>query len=163
MKQEKSGALAVVLASSCCILPLLLVAAGLGGSVLTVVLVRYKAYLMTFAIAVLGYAWVQYRRDVTRCDSEVCTLVGGRFRKWMLGISTAVVAFFFMTSNTPVGSFASVVLQGGPDLSQLTSDQVQMAPPATGRPSLGTRTMARAASDETNGMEKVALRVEGMT
>lgn len=161
MKQDKSGFLAVVLASSCCLLPLLLIAVGLGGSLLTVVLVRYKAYLMTGALAALAYAWVQYRRDVTRCASGVCTLVGGRLRKWMLGVSTAVVAFFFVTTYTPVGSFASVLLQGGTDRPRLTNDPAQVSTPVPERPSLVTT--ARGASEQTQGLEKVALRVDGMS
>lgn len=161
MQQEKTGFLAVVLASSCCLLPLLLIAAGLGGSLLTVVLVRYKAYLMTAAIAALGYAWVQYRRDVKRCASGVCTLVGGRFRKTMLVASTTVVAVFFLTTYTPVGSFASILLQGGSDLPRLTNDQTQALRFVFERSSQGT--VARGTSAQTQGLEKVALRVDGMT
>jgi hypothetical protein len=161
MQQEKTGFLAVVLASSCCLLPLLLIAAGLGGSLLTVVLVRYKAYLMTAALAALGYAWVQYRRDVRRCASGACILVGGRFRKTMLVASTTVVALFFLITYTPVGSFASVLLQGGTDLPRLTNNQAQVSPPVTERPSLVTT--ARGASEQTQGLEKLTLRVDGMT
>lgn len=63
MNKPNKGFLGGLLGASCCVLPLALIAAGLGGSVLTVFLVRYKTYLMALAVGVLAYAWYAYRRD----------------------------------------------------------------------------------------------------
>ncbi len=161
MKHGKSGVLAAVLASSCCVLPLLLLAAGLGGSLLTVVLAQYKAYLMTFAVAALGLTWVNYVRDTKRCAAEVCELIGGRFRTWMLRINTVVVAFFLLTSYTPAGSLASSVLQGSPDLVQPSTVRATVATPAAKRLVTSVTTSAEVGTQRQ--LEKVSLRVEGMS
>jgi hypothetical protein len=64
VKEEKSGILAGVLGASCCVIPLSLIMAGMGGSLLTIFLVKYKTYLMTLAVAALAFAWVRYVRDM---------------------------------------------------------------------------------------------------
>jgi mercuric ion transport protein len=161
MTQEKHGFLAAVLASSCCVLPLLLLTVGLGGSVLTMVLMQYKAYLMTLALAALVYAWVQYARDAKRCTTQACALVGGRFRRWMLGVNTSVVVLFFFMTYTPVSSLANVVLQGSLDAAQVTSGLVQ--PPASERPGPAPLARASGESGETTRREQLTLRVDGMT
>ena len=161
MQQEKHGFLAAVLASSCCVLPLVLLTVGLGGSVLTMVLVQYKAYLMTFALAALVYAWVQYARDTKQCAAQACALVGGRFRKWMLGVNTGVVVLFVLITYTPVSSLANVVLQGSLDAAQAPSGLVQT--PASERPGPAPLARASGESGATMQREKLTLRVDGMT
>ncbi len=47
MKLGNNGILAGIVGSSCCVLPLVLIVAGLGGSFLTVFLVNYQIYFMT--------------------------------------------------------------------------------------------------------------------
>ncbi len=155
MRQEKSGFLATVLATSCCVMPLLLIALGLGGSVLAVVLVRYKAYLMALALVALAYTWWQYARDRTRCAAEICALTGGRWHQGILGLNTGVVAFFFLMTYTPVGSWATVALSGvrQPSLTTRALRQGDNASPAA----------SGAVPVPQRQTEPLALRVEGMT
>ena len=144
MKLDNKGIFAAVAGSSCCILPLVLIFAGLGGSFLTVFLVNYKIYIMTFAGAVLIYSWVKYRQDAKVCETQVCELVGGMFRKWMLGVNTFVVLFFFAVTYTPAGAYFAIDVGG------------------QGVPTAG----AAVPSAQSSGMDqlrKVSLRVEGMT
>ncbi len=56
MNPKNNGVFAGILGVSCCVVPLILVAAGLVGSLLTVFLVKYKVYLMTLAVAALSPA-----------------------------------------------------------------------------------------------------------
>lgn len=125
------------------------------------VLAQYKAYLMTFAVAALGLTWVNYVRDTKRCAAEVCELTGGRFRTWMLGSNTVVVAFFLLTSYTPAGSLASSVLQGSPDLVQSSTVRATVVTPAAKR--LVTSVTTNAEMGTQRQLEKVSLRVEGMS
>ena len=151
MERKSKGFLAAGLGASCCVLPLVLLAVGLGGSLLTVFLVRYKAYLMTFAAAVLIYAWAQYARDAKQCSTQLCEIAGGRLRKWMLGANTAVVFFFIIITYTPLGAFFAIDAGG---------QEIQTAE-ASARTVSGMRTAA-----QTPGMDqlrKLSLRVEGMT
>ena len=108
MNKPNQGFLGGLLGASCCALPLALIAAGLGGSVLTVFLVRYKTYLMALAVGALGYAWYTYKRDAQACESGVCEIAGGKTRKWLLWMNTAVVAFFFAVTYPPAGSYLGV-------------------------------------------------------
>lgn len=147
MKQGNKGFLAAGLGVSCCILPLFLIVAGLGGSFLTVFLVQYKAYLMTLAAGILIYSWIQYSRDAKQCATQMCELVGGKFRQWMLGINTGVVIFFFLITYTPLGA-AFAIDAGSPNpVAAAANGQAESAVLQEGMGKL----------------KKLALRVEGMT
>ncbi len=161
MKHAKSGCLAAGLATSCCLLPLLLAMVGLGGSVLTAVLVQYKAYLMAVAFAALVYAWVHYARDATQCASQACALVGGRLRKWLLGVNTGMVVLVFLLTYTPVSSLAHVVLSGSSDPARAPGGPLPLRSAERLHP--GTVVKASGAPGEPTRMEQLALRVEGMT
>lgn len=163
MKHDKSGFLAAGLATSCCVVPLLLVTIGLSGSVLTVVLVQYKAYLMTFALATLVYAWGQYVRDTKRCTSAACALVGGRLRKWLLGVNTGVVMLFLFITYTPAGALVSALLQSGTEPAHTPSRQGNVSTAVAGRPVAVALAQPRGEGGAQTRLEQLALRVEGMS
>jgi len=144
MKKPNKGFFAGLLGASCCVLPLALIAAGLGGSILTVFLVRYKTYLMALAIGALGYAWFAYRRDVMACELGFCEIAGRTTRKWLLWTNTAAVAFFFAITYTPAGAYLGV-------------DVNEAAAPG------GVPAAMEASSPAQTRMERLALRVDGMT
>lgn len=145
MGKPNKGSLAGLLGASCCVLPLALIAAGLGGSVLTVFLVRYKTYLMALAVGALAYAWYLYNRDVRACEAGVCEIAGGKTRKWLLWANTAVVVFFFAITYTPAGAYLGV-------------DVNEAAAPG-GKPPAAVA----ASSPAQTRLERLALRVDGMT
>ena len=145
MDKPKNGSFAGLLGASCCVLPLALIAAGLGGSVLTVFLVRYKTYLMALAVVALGHAWYTYKRDAQACEAGVCEIAGGKTRKWLLWANTAAVAFFFAITFTPAGAYLGVDVNNTAALGG--------KPPAAMEVSSPTQTR----------MERLALRVDGMT
>ncbi|MEE9275135.1 MAG: mercuric transporter MerT family protein [bacterium] len=147
MKQESKGHLAAVLGASCCVLPLALIAVGLGGSLLTIILVRYKAWLMGMAAAALVFAWAMYARDARKCSAEFCEMIGGRLRKWMLGANTAVVVFFVVITYTPLGSLVGI---------DFVSESAVTAEASVPGLPVG-------AGDGKTRMERLALRVEGMS
>lgn len=163
MKLGNNGLLAGIAGSSCCVLPFVLIFAGLGGSFLTVFFVNYKIYFMTFAGAVLIYSWVKYRREAKLCETQVCELAGGRLRKWMLGVNTAVVLFFFIITYTPAGALVSVDYVGeNPVIAKASVESAsgRTIPASTPTVSGSGPTMSR---DGATRMERLTLRIEGMT
>jgi hypothetical protein len=121
MNSKNNGVFAGILGVSCCVIPLILVVAELGGSLLTIFLVKYKAYFMTLAVAALALAWVQYLREARECAARFCAITGGKYRKWILGANTAVVVFFLIITYTPAGALVGVDFQGG-DFTVTASD-----------------------------------------
>lgn len=179
--------LATGFGSLCCIVPLLLLGVGLGGTMLPMFFVSYKVPFMTVAVTALGLAWYLYLRDRRRCLTEGCVLVGSRWRGWVLGGNTLAVAIFMLISLTPLGVVAGNALFPPPDLGALTAQPPpSLAAPIAGKSGgllavpLGSRAgagasgtgaarrkVARAdAAVPGTGMamtNRIALRVEGMS
>ena len=92
MKGKQAGILSAILASTCCIGPLLLVAIGVGSGAVWVG--RYHWFFIIGAIAVLIWAWAKYLREKTVCDCEHKAM-GGRLSAILtLLITTALVIGF---------------------------------------------------------------------
>jgi len=92
MKAKQAGILSAILASTCCIGPLLLVAIGVGSGAVWVG--RYHWFFIIGAIAVLIWAWAKYLREKTVCDCEHKAM-GGRLSAILtLLITTALVIGF---------------------------------------------------------------------
>src|SRR5438132_3378957 len=76
MKAKQAGILSAVLASACCIGPLLLVAIGVSSGAVWVG--RYHWFFLIGGIAVLIWAWAKYLREKTICDCEHKPMGGRR-------------------------------------------------------------------------------------
>jgi len=92
MKAKQAGTLSAILASACCIGPLLLVAIGVGSGAVWVG--RYHWFFLIGGIAVLIWAWAKYLREKTVCDCEHKTMGGQRSAIVTLLITTALVIGF---------------------------------------------------------------------
>jgi len=92
MKANQAGILAVVLGSTCCIGPLLLVAIGVGSAAALVG--RYHWFFIIAALAVLTWAWAKYLREKTVCDCQHKAMGGQRSAILTLLITTALVIGF---------------------------------------------------------------------
>ena len=92
MKAKQAGILSAILASTCCIGPLLLVAIGVGSGAVWVG--RYHWFFIIGAIAVLIWAWAKYLREKTVCDCEHKAMVGRLSAILTLLITTALVIGF---------------------------------------------------------------------
>jgi copper chaperone CopZ len=92
MKAKQAGILAVILGSTCCIGPLLLVAIGVGSG--AVFIGRYHWFFIIGAIAVLIWAWAKYLREKTVCDCEHKPMGGRRSALLTLLITTVLVIGF---------------------------------------------------------------------
>lgn len=92
MKAKQAGILSAILASTCCIGPLLLIAVGLGSGAALVG--RYHWFFLLGGIAVLTWAWAKYLREKTVCDCEHKPMQGRRSGMFTLLIATAIVLGF---------------------------------------------------------------------
>src|SRR5437870_11759936 len=92
MKAKQAGILAVILGSTCCIGPLLLVAIGVGSG--AVFIGCYHWFFLVGGMAVLTWAWVNYLREKTVCDCEHKAMAGKRSAIMTLLITTALVIGF---------------------------------------------------------------------
>src|SRR6266446_4563629 len=92
MKVKQAGILSAILASTCCIGPLLLVAIGVGSGAGFVG--RYHWLFLIGGIAVLTWAWAKYLREKTVCDCEHKAMGGQRSAIVTLLVTTALVIGF---------------------------------------------------------------------
>src|SRR5919204_3640774 len=92
MKAKQAGILAVILGSTCCVGPLLLVAIGVGSA--AVFIGRYHWFFIVAAVGVLSWAWAKYLREKTVCDCEHKPMGGQRSAILTLSITTALVIGF---------------------------------------------------------------------
>src|SRR5882724_12114866 len=92
MKAKSVGIFAALLAMTCCIGPLLVVAIGLGSGAAFVG--RYHWLFLIAGIAVLTWAWAKYLREKTVCDCEHKTMQGRRSGMFTLLIATVIVLGF---------------------------------------------------------------------
>lgn len=92
MKAKQAGILSALLASACCIGPLLLVAIGLGGGASFVG--RYHWFLLIGGLGVLTWSWVKYLREKKECDCLHQPMEGRRGALVTLIASTVIVIGF---------------------------------------------------------------------
>ena len=105
MKAKQAGFLSAILASICCVGPLLLMAIGVGSG--AVFIGRYHWFFIIGGVAVLTWAWVKYLHDRTVCDCEYEPVRGRRSVMLALFASTVLV-FGFAGLNISRYIFASV-------------------------------------------------------
>lgn len=104
-----TGAVAGLLAGSCCLLPLALIATGVAGPGLMLTMMRYEWLTLPLGVGGLAGAYALYFRERRRCDTAGCRVVGERATKVMLGAATAVVAVALLLRLFP--SWTAGVLQ----------------------------------------------------
>jgi copper chaperone CopZ len=102
--------LAAVIASLCCIGPLLAVAFGLGGFAASAVFEKWRPVFLGVTFALLALAWyLTYRKPKESCEegSACATKPAGKWNKVVLWIATGIV---LLTTAFP--SLSSVILRG---------------------------------------------------
>ena len=104
-----AGVVAAVLAASCCLLPLALIATGVAGAGLMMTMMRYEWLTLPLGVFGLAGAYAFYVGEQRRCDAAGCRLVGERATKVLLGVATAVVAIALLLRLFP--SWTADILQ----------------------------------------------------
>lgn len=110
--------MSAILASTCCIGPLLLVAIGLGSGVAFVG--RYHWVFVIAGMAVLTWAWAKYLRERTACDCEHKPMEGRRSGMLTLLLVTVLVLGFaglnisrYVFASAPVSASTQTQLANG--------------------------------------------------
>ena len=93
MKSGKIGILSAVIASSCCVIPLLLILAGLGSVGFAAKFAQYDWLFATVGVGLLGVSYWWYFRERKACAAGTCEMRGKKFTQISLGVSTLVIAF----------------------------------------------------------------------
>ena len=104
-----TGLVAAVLAASCCLLPIALIATGVAGAGLMMTMMRYEWLTLPLGVFGLSGACALYFRERRRCDTVGCRLVGERTTTIALGVATAVVGVALLLKLFP--SWTASILQ----------------------------------------------------
>ena len=120
MKADKLGILSALLASVCCVTPLILVLLGLGSLGIGAVLGRFHWWFLFAAIGLLTYGWRAYVQEKRRCRTAQCEMPRSTTtRAVLLGASVIVAASVGLNlyahasqraATAPPTSEASIVL-----------------------------------------------------
>jgi len=94
MKPTHVGITSAIVASLCCLGPLVLVLVGLGSLGLGAFFGRYHWWFIGAAIGLLTFAWRSYFKEKRRCTTAHCEMASGQTTKWTLLLASTVVAVF---------------------------------------------------------------------
>jgi copper chaperone CopZ len=159
MKAKWSGTLSVLLASICCVGPLLLIAVGLGAG--AAVISRYHWLFIAAAVVVLALAWTKYFREKTSCVCEDKTMQGRRRGTVTLLIATAIV-LGFVGMNTSRYSFARTPASAQAQPS-LASGMNRIVIPIEGMTCVTCEVGVRYALKSVNGVESARVSAAAKT
>ena len=84
--------LAALLAASCCLLPIALIATGLAGAGLMMSAMRYEWLTLPLGVVGLAGAYMLHVRNRRQCTAAGCRFVAERLNLAMLVFATVVVA-----------------------------------------------------------------------
>jgi len=101
VKSEKLGWLSVILASTCCVLPLAAVLVGLGSIGLGSIMGGLGIYFDLGALVVLAVAWFYFLRERRRAYALNSGIRGERRTMAALSIATVLVAIFAGSGLAP--------------------------------------------------------------
>jgi len=104
-----TSAVAALLASSCCILPLVLILTGIAGAGVMMSMMQYEWLTLPLGVIGLVVAWGLYFREKRRCRTRACRFVGRRMNQAMLGFGTLVIAIALLLKVFP--AWTAAILQ----------------------------------------------------
>lgn len=108
----KAGAIsmsAALVASLCCLLPLIVVLLGLGSGAFMMVTMQYRSVFLPAGVLGVGLGYYFYFQEKRGCSGAGCIMVGGKLNLILLCFATAIVALTLVLDFFP--QFASEILQ----------------------------------------------------
>jgi len=102
---------AAVVASLCCLLPLIVVLLGLGSGAFMTVTMQYRTVFLPVGVLGVGLGYYLYFQEKRRCSGASCAFVGGKLNLTLLFLATGIVVVALVLDFFP----------------QLTSDILQAA------------------------------------
>lgn len=103
-----TGIVAGLLAASCCLLPIALIATGLAGAGVMMTMMRFEWLTLPLGVVGLGVAFALYGRSRRRCDAAGCRFVGRRLNQIALSLATVLVVIALLLKIFP--SWTSALL-----------------------------------------------------
>ncbi|NIR52523.1 hypothetical protein GWO43_28420 [candidate division KSB1 bacterium] len=94
MQANKVGILSAIVASICCVGPLLLILVGLGSLGFGAFFGKYHGLFSGAGLAILVFAWTLYFREKRRCAAEQCDMRNKKVTQTTLTVATLAVLFF---------------------------------------------------------------------
>ena len=85
-----------MVASLCCVAPVVLAVAGIGGAGAAMVLMNIQWPAVLLSMAVLGFSYIAYFRKKRQCAIEGCQVKGRVLNLILLGFSTTVISILFL-------------------------------------------------------------------
>lgn len=92
-KSTITAVLSGLLASSCCVIPLVVILTGVGGVGFMALARDYQWLTLPFGTAILGYAYYSYFKNRKSCTTGGCEVKRTRINLVTLILSTLVVSF----------------------------------------------------------------------
>lgn len=99
LRSHKPGLVGVgsaLLASLCCVTPVVLALAGIGGAGTAMALMKVQWPAVVLSMAVLGFSYVAYFKRKRQCAVEGCSMTGRGVNLLLLGFSTTVISVLFL-------------------------------------------------------------------
>lgn len=93
MQANKVGILSAIVASICCVGPLLLILLGLGSLGLGAFFGTYHWLFIGAGLTILVFAWTLYFREKRRCEAEQCEMRNKKVTQTTLTAATLAVLF----------------------------------------------------------------------
>jgi len=90
-----------LLSSLCCLLPLAVIALGLGSGAFMAVTMRYRWVLIPAGVLGVTIGFVLYVRERRRCQQLACRMAGSRITLGLLILAGAVVATSIVLDRFP--------------------------------------------------------------
>ena len=100
---------AALVASLCCLLPLAVVALGLGSGAFMITTMKYRGIFLPVGIIGVAVGYLLYFREKRRCNNFGCSFVGRKTNFALLLAATIVVSFAIILDVFP--AFTSTILQ----------------------------------------------------
>lgn len=100
-----------ILASLCCLLPLLVVLMGLGSGAFMIYTTKYSYVFIPLGVAGVITGYLLFFREKRRCDMEGCRMAGKTVNLILLMIATVVVTISILLQIFP--EFTSSLITGG--------------------------------------------------
>lgn len=94
MRSIRIGVLSAIVASICCIGPLILITLGLGSLGLGAVISKYHGLFLTASILLILFSWIKYFNEKKSCNIKKCQMENKKVTLIVLTISTTIVLFF---------------------------------------------------------------------
>jgi mercuric ion transport protein len=90
MRAIRIGVLSAIVASICCIGPLILIALGLGSLGLGAIISKYHGLFLSAGMLLILFSWIRYFNEKKRCNIKKCQMENKRVTLIVLIISTTI-------------------------------------------------------------------------